>query len=383
MFNHKNINLKLFSLTLFTAVGFYNANVASARLSALKDNSASSSIDTADTLKKSNTKLLSTKTESDTNNLKASVRLAENRQSLVNLSDNSDLNLLLTSDSSDKESAFDFSNFEGFSSSTGSSRTKTIRRVSFYLFLLLFVPFGIFYPFFLFYKKLLNNERDEERVVESSVDSNNTAELKPLVNSISSENIKEKELTNDLQAVVSQLQIACAVKDDSLRQKLGELCAVVDSRTDRGIAELMRKTISLLLSENEWTHVSCSSKSFPVNRIKTEFETICVREQSKFASEQLSMVGGEGQVIKPTANPGNNDSPAYIVVTLVLCTSHTEPLFEEIRTQNQLLETLSKLGKMRQDDLIKFDLLWNPQSEERYLTNNELLKNYMDMIRLF
>ena len=383
MFNLKNINSRLFSLTLFTAVGFYNSNIASARLSALNDNSTSSLINTADTVEKPDLKLLSTKTEGDINNLEVSIGLAANKQSLVNLGDSSDSNLLMISDNSKQESAFDFSNFEGFSSNTGSSRTKTIRTISFYLFLLLFVPFGIFYPFFLFYKKLLNVEREKEQVVDRASDSNNTAELKPLVNSINSENRKEKELTSDLQAVVSQIQIACASEDDSLRQKLVELCAVVDSRTDRGIAELMRKTISLLLSENKWTHVSCSSKSFPIDRIKTEFETICVREQSKFASEQLSTVGGEGQVAKPTANPSNGNSSAYIVVTLVLCTSHTEPLFEEIHTQNQLLEALSKLGKMRQDDLIRFDLLWNPQSEERYLTNNELLKNYMDMIRLF
>ena len=383
MFNHKNVNFKLFSLTLFTAIGFYNANVASASLSAGKDNSESSLMNKIDILPESETKLLSTKTESDINNLEVSVRLAQDRQSLVNLSDNSNSNFLLISDTSERESAFDFGGFEGFSTSTGGSRTKTIRKVSVYLFLFLFVPFGIFYPFFLFYKKLLNAERNEDRLTDLPMDSSDTDQAKPSITSFNPDRLKENEFTKDIQAVVSQLQIACTVEDDSLRQKLVELCSIVDSRTDSGIAELMRKTISLLINENEWTHVSCSSKSFPINQIKTEFEAICVREQNKLASEQLSVVGGEEKVTKPTATSNSNNSPTYIVITLVLCTSHLKPLFEEIRTKNQLIEELSKLGKMRQDDLIKFDLLWNPQSEDRYLTNNDLLKSYSDMIRLF
>nr|WP_263858212.1 DUF1517 domain-containing protein [Waterburya agarophytonicola] len=249
--------------------------------------------------------------------------------------------------------------------------------------MLLFVPFGIFYPFFLFYKKLLNVDTNYDNLVDQPIQLSETSELisKLPITSLNPETIKLEEL-NNIQATVSKLQIAFAVENVDIRHKLAELCSSVDPRTDRGVAELMRKTISLFISQDEWTHISCSSESLPINRVKGEFELISATEKSKFGREELSLVDTEERSPKPN-NSLPTDMPKYVVVTLILCTSHTEPLFWEIRTKRQLVEELSELGKMRQDDLIKFDLLWNPQAEAKYLSNNELLKKYIDMIRLF
>ncbi|MGL5074232.1 MAG: DUF1517 domain-containing protein [Waterburya sp.] len=42
-----------------------------------------------------------------------------------------------------------------------------------------------------------------------------------------------------------------------------------------------------------------------------------------------------------------------------------------------------KLSKMEQDSVIKFELLWNPQQENVYISNEQLLIEYADMTRLF
>ena len=144
----------------------------------------------------------------------------------------------------------------------------------------------------------------------------------------------------------------------------------------------MRKTISLLINEDECTHVSSSSESFSIDRIRTKFETICISERNKSVSENFSLVGNSYQQKSSTHGSGK-DLTRYIVITLVLCTSHLKPLFSEINTKKRLQEELSKLGKMPQKDLIKFDLLWSPESAEQYLSNSELLAKYTDMMRLF
>ena len=355
MFNYKNIHLKLLGLTVFTSVGFYSINAALAKQKSVTgDESRVFYVQEIDTFGGFGTKKFDEAVKSDTADL------------LNSASDRQSLSYLLASEDAEKNSVMDWNGFEGFSSDSGSNRTKILRKISLSLFLLLFVPFGIFYPFFLFYKKLLNVDGDHDLAIEPETLDDNLVSVP--ITALSSESLKHKNSTNDIHAVVSQLQIAFAVKDDSLRQKLAELCSTVDSRTDQGIAELMRKTISLLIvNEEDWTHVSDSSESFPIDRIKTEFEAINVREQNKMIGEKLSVVGREGNTVKP-ANPSNKNSACHMVVTLVLCTSHAKPLFTEIRTKNKLLEELSELSKMRQDDLIKFDLLWNPQSEELYLS---------------
>lgn len=342
MFNYKNINLRLLSLALFTTVGVHNINGALARLPKVTDSINAYfyiNINQVNTVSKSNeqAKII------DINNLSA---------------------------------------FEGFSSSAGSSKTKTFRKVSLYLFLLLFILFGVFYPFFLFYKRLLNVDKSHNNLTDGSIKLNENSESKLSITSFPPESLKFEESSDHIQAVVSKLQIAFAARDNDLRQKLVELCSSIDSRTDQGVAELMRKTVSLLISEDNWTHVSLSSDSFSVDRIKTEFEAICIQEKNKLVGKKSSVVEGNTQESTPSNLQGKGDEH-YMVVTLVLCTSHTTPLFTEISTKKQLLAKLSDLGKMSQDSLIKFDLLWNPNSESEYLNNNELLINYTDMMRLF
>lgn len=378
VFNYKKINFKLLGLSLFTGAGFCNVNVAPNKLLSISNNYVSSSVHAVHTVKKFNLESLAVESTRYINNLELFVRLEKDRQYLIASVNNNSSNSLPASGKEDKKYILNLTALEKIDNSAKNYRYKIIRTVLLYFFWLLFVPFGIFYPFFLFYKKLLNKDDETGEVVELDY----IPELKPYA-SFNPESSEEKEPINDVRAVVSQLQIAFAVKDNSLRRKLTELCSSVDSRTDRGVIELMRKTISFLIELDEWTHVSCSSVSFPINRTKTEFEAICIREQNKFVSENLSAVDKEERAVNPTLKAIDDSSTVYMIVTLALCTSHSQPLFEEIYTKNQLHEELSKLGKMKRDKLIRFDLLWNPRSENQYLSNNELLLNYIDMIRLF
>jgi hypothetical protein len=365
VFNHKNTNLKLFSLALLTIVGFQNIDKASAKLSKTNINSSLVSyIDTSTATKDSITKtakVINTDVNLNSSNLRSS-------------------HLLLVVDNSQEPPATNLQDSDE-SNSAEKSTTQTIANISLFLFLLLFIPFGIFYPFFLFYKKLLKVTPKYNNLADSSMQLAGTSRAKLSVSSLNSESLKQEKSTDKIKGVVSKLQIAFAVQDNSLRQKLIELCSSVDSRTDQGITELMRKTISLVLNEDQWTHLSCSSQPFPIEQIKTEFEIIYTTETNKSSSQKSNVVNDDSQI-----SPSNNTEQSlahYLVVTLLFCTSHSEPLFTKISTKKQLIEELSELGKMPQKDLLKFDLLWNPSLEDQYLSNNELLTNYLDMMRLF
>ena len=382
VFDYKKINFKLIGLSLFTGAGFYNVNAAPTKLFSLTNNNVASSVHTVLYIaKKFDSELLAIENTRRINNSKLLARLEEDRRYFTILTNNNDSHLSSALSIEDRTSSLNLTISEKNDNSAENHRTKVIRTVFLYSILLLLVPFGIFYPFFLFYKRLLNKDDETARAVELD----DIPELRPLT-SFSPDSNKQEPLGDVRRAVVSQIQIAFAVKDNSLRQKLVELCSSVDSRTDRGTMELMRKTTSFLIELNECTHVSCSSVLFPIDRTKTEFEAICIKEQNKFANENLSEVGEKEKAANLSSEAIKRGSAVYVVVTLALCTSHSQPLFQEIYTKNQLQAALSKLSKMHQDELIKFDLLWNPQSENRYhryLSNNELLINYIDMIRLF
>ena len=130
MLNYKNINLKLFSLTLLTTIGCYGVNEALAKKTNVKDN---------------NVVFLQALGESP--NFDGKV-IASGIGSDLSSNSQKDEQWLLVSQESRGDSAIDLNNFGGFSHNAGGQKTKAIRTVSLFLFLLFFVPLGIFYPFF-------------------------------------------------------------------------------------------------------------------------------------------------------------------------------------------------------------------------------------------
>ena len=229
------------------------------------------------------------------------------------------------------------------------------------LIVLLIVGIPIFIVLFLIFKAINNNsERSGDRVEQKVV----------------------RERDND-RVTISQLQIALSPEAEDLQQKLSSLSLNADTETDAGLVQLMRESALILLRhEPAWTHVLANSNSLNINNAETAFDKISFAERSKFSSESLSNINGN---LKTTATVDDNDAnySAYVVVTLILGTADDNPLFFNIHTAMQLKETLLKLASMREDYLMKFEILWTPQRANEYLTDDELLMEYTNLIKLF
>ena len=181
---------------------------------------------------------------------------------------------------------------------------------------------------------------------------------------------------------VSQLQVALSPQAEGLQQELSTLSLRVNTNTDQGLVELMRESVLILLRHDRaWTHVLANSNSWHISHAEEAFNKISVIERSKFSSESLSNVDGKIQTTETVYYDGE-DFPAYVVVTLIFGTADDNPLFGKIHTETQLKEVLLKLASMREDYLMKFELLWTPQQEDEYLTDDELLMEYTNMIKL-
>jgi uncharacterized membrane protein len=145
------------------------------------------------------------------------------------------------------------------------------------------------------------------------------------------------------------------------------------------LVDLMHQTVDVLIEQGHWTHASYGSITLPLAKVKSEFELISAQERAKFTSKMPSLSNHNRNF---STSDGYHESYSYVVVTLILCTSHTVPLFKQINTKEQLVQELTQLGKMERDSVIKFELLWNPQPEGVYLSNEQLLTEYADMTRL-
>ena len=202
-----------------------------------------------------------------------------------------------------------------------------------------------------------------------------------LSKSSNSGNKINRERDND-RVTVSVLQVALSNAAENIQQELSTLSLNTDTDTESGLVELMQESALILLrNSHAWSYVLTSSTSLDISQAESAFNKLSIRERSKFSSETLSNIDGTVKT-KTTTTSDSDDFAAYVVVTLILGTADDQPLFKKINTEEALKETLVQLSSMRDDYLFKFELLWTPQKADQYLTDEELLLEYKDIMPL-
>ena len=252
-------------------------------------------------------------------------------------------------------------------------KSRLIRLLTVSFFFLFFVPLGIFYPLFLFYRMLLIKPDETDNIFENEnkLDPSRSNDVAVVDIPIGIERKK---------ATVSKLQIAFSPPASDLRKKLSQATSIAAQDVEYDFVDLMNRAIAVMLEQQYWTHVSCDSETLPLDKIRLKFDSTSYQERNKFTNGQSNLINYNRNV---TSAEGYERNYSYVVVTLILCTSHTFPLFETINTKEQLAKELVQLSQMKKDILIQFELLWNPQQEDVYISNEQLLIEYSDMTRLF
>jgi uncharacterized membrane protein len=191
------------------------------------------------------------------------------------------------------------------------------------------------------------------------------------------------ELENDI-VTVSKLQVALSSSAPSVQSELSQLTLEADTETTQGLKKLLEDAVVTLLRNTEsWTHVFGSSETIS-NReaAETVFNRLSIEERSKFNAETLTNVDGkirQRELIKPEKN---DDSAAYIVVTLLVGTADDRPLFASIDTSEEMQEILKQVAAMQLDYLMVFELLWSPQVDTDTLTEAELAAEYGGLVAI-
>ena len=182
------------------------------------------------------------------------------------------------------------------------------------------------------------------------------------------------------QATISKLQVAFLPKIINLKQQLEQASLTIDKQSKSEALDLMRSAISIFITQQHWTHASLESFSFSSEEAQKQFGSILSREHNKCIDKKLSAVKVGQQKSK---NYIAQDAFRYTVVTMIFYTAGSNILFEQIDTKENLAKLLVDLSQINGDDLLKFELIWNPLEEDEFITNEQLLIHYEDMVRLF
>lgn len=191
----------------------------------------------------------------------------------------------------------------------------------------------------------------------------------------------ERERDND-RVTITKLQIAFLSSTTDLQKNLSYLTLNTDNDSDSSIFQGLQESILILLrNSQDWSHVRSSSESIHINKAESNFEKMSIAARRKFSAETLINVNGEVKMNDEYVT-SEDDLYGYIVVTLIIGTADDRPLFEKINTTDELQAALEKIASMREDYLMKFELLWTPQNEKEKLSSEEFLTEHTEMLKL-
>jgi uncharacterized membrane protein len=194
----------------------------------------------------------------------------------------------------------------------------------------------------------------------------------------------------DSKVTVAKIQVGLLSSARSLQQELTYLALESDTSSVEGLAAVTRETaISLMRHPEYWVYVSSANENTKFALAEQKFNGLVMSERSKLNAEVLSNVGGrvlQGKTAASLPSEGSlnlEDPSEYIVVTLLLAIAgDTLSKLPSLRSSADLQSALSAIGSVPADNLLAVEVLWEPQSEEYTLTNDEILTVYPDLVRI-
>ncbi len=189
---------------------------------------------------------------------------------------------------------------------------------------------------------------------------------------------------------VAKIQVGLLASARSLQQELTRLALESDTSDVEGLATVTRETaISLMRHPEYWIYVSSANENTKFALAEQKFNSLVMSERSKLNAEVLSNVSGrvlQGKTVASLPSEGSTsleDPSEYIVVTLLLAVSgESLSKLPALRSSEDLQSALSMIGSIPTDNLLAVEVLWEPQSEEYTLTNDEVLTIYPDLVRI-
>eukprot|EP00270_Netrium_digitus_P018325 TRINITY_DN694_c0_g1_i5.p1 TRINITY_DN694_c0_g1~~TRINITY_DN694_c0_g1_i5.p1 ORF type:complete len:415 (-),score=88.99 TRINITY_DN694_c0_g1_i5:197-1441(-) len=181
---------------------------------------------------------------------------------------------------------------------------------------------------------------------------------------------------------VVKLQVGLLGLARNLQRSLDQMAMSADTNTPEGLHKVLSETVLSLLRNPEYCVYGCAKSEEGRDSYNGEelFNRMVMLERSKFREETLLNVGGDFQRLDRAPKPARMNSE-FIVVTIVAATEGDFSL-PPIRSSEDLRQALVKLGSISSDQLQAIEVLWTPQNEEDTLSQNDILRDFPELMSL-
>lgn len=177
---------------------------------------------------------------------------------------------------------------------------------------------------------------------------------------------------------VAKVQVGLLGTARDLQRDLERIAAKADTSSSRGLHYVLQETVlSLMRNPNYCVYGFAKSgvENSP-DEAESRFNKLSLEERGKFEKETRVNVGGRrgssSLNIKKTLTTPVNE---LIVVTILVAVEGRLRL-PKVTGRNTLIEALTTLGAVPAADVLAVEVLWTPEEEDDYFTQEDLAADY-------
>ncbi len=192
------------------------------------------------------------------------------------------------------------------------------------------------------------------------------------------------EITKSRTASISQLQVALLASATFLQRDMKQIAQTSNTNTPDGLQKALQETtLALLRHPDQWAYGNIECGNVPFSAAESTFNKLSITERSKIDKEVISNVSGKiKSELKQSLSKGiDTQENEFIAVTLLLASKNTIGLNKDI-SFDSLKETLSTLGSTSSNDLLAFEVIWQPEGDGEILSSEKLLTSYPNLKHL-
>lgn len=177
---------------------------------------------------------------------------------------------------------------------------------------------------------------------------------------------------------VAKVQVGLLGTARDLQKDLERIAGKADTSSARGLHYVLQETVlSLMRNPNYCVYgFAKSGVENSADEAESRFNKLSLEERGKFEKETRVNVGGRTGLgslnIKKTLTTPINE----LIVVTILVAVEGRVRVPKVTDRNTLIEALTTLGAVPAADVLAVEVLWTPEEEDDYFTQEDLSVDY-------
>lgn len=176
---------------------------------------------------------------------------------------------------------------------------------------------------------------------------------------------------------VAKVQVGLLSNARDLQRDLERIASRADTNTSRGLHFVLQETVLALMRNPDYCVYGYGKSGVEDSpeAAESRFNKLSLEERGKFEKETMVNVGG----IRSSSSLGRRKSGSGVgelIVVTILVAAEGRIKLPKVTSRMQLRDALSTLGSLPAEDILAVEVLWTPEEEGDYFTQEDLAFDY-------